>query len=123
MEIERSIEELNKIEEQLSYRPHKIIKEQFYYYTAWYFTNDENNLRLIEFLRDMFKRDYLSKEYTGYGIDIIDVSGTLYETFATTIEGWNWFKNEMKIGRAWNEDLRLSKELKQINEKEIENSQ
>ena len=37
--------------------------------------------------------------------------GTLYETFAITKKGWDWFKKEMKIGRAWNEDKRLSKEV------------
>ncbi len=113
----REIEKLGKIKGQLAYRPHKVIKENFYYYQSSYFINDKDNETLLRFLRDLDRRDYFSKEYTGYGLDIIDEEGNLHETLSWTKEGWIWFKETMKIGRAWNEDARLSKELKILENK------
>ncbi len=105
------IKELEKIKKKLIYRPQKVIKENYYYYQPHYFLTDGNST-LIGFLKDMIKRDYFSEEFTGYGLDILDEDGNLHETFSWTKKGWEWFKETMKIGRAWNEDTRLSKELK-----------
>lgn len=118
MNIPKEIKRISRIKEKLAYRPMRIVGEKYFYYTAWFFKEDKENLTLLLFLKDMLRRGYLSNDYTGLCLDIIDEDGSLHETFSWTKEGWEWFKETMKIGRAYDNDKKLIKEAEKYEHSE-----
>ncbi len=118
MNIQKEIKRISRVKQKLAYRPMRIVREKYFYYTAWSFKKDKKNQTLLLFLNDMHERGYLADDYTGFCLDVIDEGGSLHETFSWTTEGWEWFKETMKIGRAYDNDKRLIKEAEKYEHNE-----
>lgn len=114
MSSKKQIQELKKLKCLLGIRPIKIVDEKYFYYKDWYFKKDKesfNNSLLFNLLDELSAKEYLSDDYTGFGLDIISEGIDIHDTLSLTKEGFEWIRKTFDVKRGQNADKMHIREL------------